>query len=90
MHHPLRHFDQLIGDYVSKQWPSEESSTKPLLYVTFVPQPLAHSPSMTFPLCRPPKDTGPDKEYAHIDLHDLVRVETLGMGGFGRVELVSW
>ena len=29
------------------------------------------------------------KEYAHVTLDDLTRVETLGMGGFGRVELVS-
>ena len=33
-------------------------------------------------------DDGEDKEYAHIKLSDLQRVETLGMGGFGRVELV--
>eukprot|EP00731_Ephydatia_muelleri_P017621 Em0010g719a len=29
------------------------------------------------------------KEYAHVTLDDLTRVETLGMGGFGRVELVQ-
>lgn len=29
------------------------------------------------------------KEYADVTLNDLVRVETLGMGGFGRVELVQ-
>ena len=28
------------------------------------------------------------KEFADVVLSDLVRVETLGMGGFGRVELV--
>ena len=28
------------------------------------------------------------KEFAEVVLSDLVRVETLGMGGFGRVELV--
>lgn len=30
-----------------------------------------------------------NKEYSHITLDDIVRVETLGMGGFGRVELVT-
>ena len=33
-------------------------------------------------------DDEEDKEYAHIKLSDVQRVETLGMGGFGRVELV--
>lgn len=33
-----------------------------------------------------PDDT---KEFADVTLTDLVRVETLGMGGFGRVELVG-
>ncbi len=28
------------------------------------------------------------KKYAKITLDDLARIETLGMGGFGRVELV--
>ncbi len=28
------------------------------------------------------------KQYAKVTLEDLGRVETLGMGGFGRVELV--
>lgn len=28
------------------------------------------------------------KKYAKVTLEDLARVETLGMGGFGRVELV--
>lgn len=28
------------------------------------------------------------KKYAKVVLEDLIRVETLGMGGFGRVELV--
>ncbi len=36
-----------------------------------------------------PEDSGEDKEYSSITLKDIVRVETLGMGGFGRVELVS-
>lgn len=38
----------------------------------------------------PPSDYEPedDKEYADVTLRDLVRVDTLGMGGFGRVELV--
>lgn len=31
----------------------------------------------------------PDKEFANIQLKDLEIVATLGMGGFGRVELVS-
>ena len=29
------------------------------------------------------------KQFSAITLEDLVRVDTLGMGGFGRVELVS-
>lgn len=29
------------------------------------------------------------KKYAKVTLEDLARVETLGMGGFGRVELVG-
>lgn len=29
------------------------------------------------------------KQFSSITLEDLVRVDTLGMGGFGRVELVS-
>lgn len=29
------------------------------------------------------------KKFANMTLDDIVRVETLGMGGFGRVELVS-
>ncbi len=35
------------------------------------------------------QDHGPAKEFIDVELLDLVRVETLGMGGFGRVELVS-
>ena len=31
----------------------------------------------------------PDKEFANIQLKDLEVIATLGMGGFGRVELVS-
>ena len=34
------------------------------------------------------EDLHEDKEFANITLKDIVRVETLGMGGFGRVELV--
>ena len=34
-------------------------------------------------------EEGGAKEYANVTLQDLLRVETLGMGGFGRVELVS-
>ena len=30
-----------------------------------------------------------DKEFEHITLNDLDLVATLGIGGFGRVELVS-
>ena len=29
------------------------------------------------------------KEFANLTVRDLARVETLGMGGFGRVELVN-
>lgn len=29
------------------------------------------------------------KEFLNLTVNDLIRVETLGMGGFGRVELVS-
>lgn len=29
------------------------------------------------------------KQFSSITLEDLVRVDTLGMGGFGRVELVG-
>ena len=38
----------------------------------------------------PPSDYEPedDKEYVDVTRRDLVRVDTLGMGGFGRVELV--
>lgn len=32
---------------------------------------------------------GNSKEYAHITLTDLAYVQTLGSGGFGRVDLVS-
>jgi hypothetical protein len=31
----------------------------------------------------------PDKEFINIQLKDLEVIATLGMGGFGRVELVS-
>ena len=39
--------------------------------------------------CSDPDDQGEDKEYANVTLKDFERVDTLGMGGFGRVELVS-
>ena len=39
--------------------------------------------------CSVPLEPEAIKEYADVTLNDLVRVETLGMGGFGRVELVS-
>ena len=38
--------------------------------------------------CSDSEDQGEDKEFAAVTLKDFVRVETLGMGGFGRVELV--
>lgn len=31
----------------------------------------------------------PDKEFLNVQLKDLEVIATLGMGGFGRVELVS-
>ena len=41
-----------------------------------------------FPLSVPPEDDD-TKEFASVTLNDIQRIETLGMGGFGRVELVS-
>jgi hypothetical protein len=34
------------------------------------------------------EEPGEDKEYINVTLKDFERVDTLGMGGFGRVELV--
>ena len=31
-----------------------------------------------------------EKEYANVTLDDFTRVRTIGMGSFGRVELVSY
>ena len=39
--------------------------------------------------CHSDDEPGEDKEFANVTLKDIVRVETLGMGGFGRVELVK-
>ncbi len=38
--------------------------------------------------CSDVEEPGEDKEYASVTLKDFERVDTLGMGGFGRVELV--
>lgn len=37
---------------------------------------------------RTPPEHDDTKEFANLTVNDLIRVETLGMGGFGRVELV--
>lgn len=39
--------------------------------------------------CRVDIGTGEDKAYTSLTLSELQRVGTLGMGGFGRVELVN-
>jgi hypothetical protein len=33
--------------------------------------------------------TGGDRQYANVKLNDLKPIATLGVGGFGRVELVT-
>ena len=52
---------------------------------------LKHVYTLFLCICTPSAvvDSGEDKEYTPVKLSDLQRVETLGMGGFGRVELVS-
>ena len=74
----------------------------PLLYTSLLYIPSCTPPSHTPPSHIPPLHTytrtyithsaffGREemKEYVDVTLNDLVRVETLGMGGFGRVELV--
>lgn len=40
-------------------------------------------------LCSVDVGSGEDKAYQSLTLAELQRVGTLGMGGFGRVELVS-
>ena len=68
-----RHFDQLIGELVSKQW-SADSAAPPRKVI-------GDSEGLSEP--------AEAKEYADVALEHLFRVETLGMGGFGRVELVG-
>lgn len=47
------------------------------------------TPTYLIAFCRVLIEDEDTKEFAHMTLEDIVRVETLGMGGFGRVELVK-
>ena len=46
-------------------------------------------PIPMYTYCSDTEDSGEDKDYINVTLKDFERVDTLGMGGFGRVELVS-
>lgn len=39
---------------------------------------------------RAPKELSAKTEFSHVQLNELKRIGTLGVGGFGRVELVQY
>ncbi len=59
------------------------------MYEVCIPASGAYECEGGFVLHRDQDEPGEDKEYASVTLRDFERVDTLGMGGFGRVELVS-
>ena len=50
---------------------------------------LSHTTISLYLLRENLDESGEEKEYASITLRDITWVNTLGLGGFGRVELVS-